>query len=87
MLNCELFDADSVFFDWNYKDDVLVKVHHVGIFFKIIKFENEIRKRVDIDSMNNDSLGAEWYEISKLSRKELSNTAILELKKLGYIIN
>jgi hypothetical protein len=87
VLNCELFDADSVFFDWNYKDDVLVKVHHVGIFFKIIKFENEIRKRVDIDSMNNDSLGAEWYEISKLSRKELSNIAILELKKLGYIIN
>jgi len=87
VLDWELFDADSVYFEWNYKDDVLVKVHHMGIFFKIKSFENEIINEIKIDKVNNDSIGADWYQISKLSRNELSNTAILELEKLGYVIN
>ena len=87
VLNFELFDADSVCFQWNYKEDILVKVHHMGIFFKVLKYKNKIRKNIEIDSKNNDSLGAEWHEISTLSKNELSSIAIFELEKLGYNIN
>lgn len=31
--------------------------------------------------------GAEWYDISKLNKSELSAIAILELEKLGYNLN
>lgn len=81
----ELYDADSVSFSWQFKEDVLVKVHHTGIFFKIKKFENNIKKQIKIDDVNNDSLGAEFYEIKNLKKEELSAIAILELQKLGYM--
>ena len=42
--DCQLFDADSVDFEWQFKDDVLVKVHHTGIFFKVLNYNNEIKK-------------------------------------------
>ena len=80
--NYELFDADSVSFDWNYKD-MLIKVYHIGIFYKVIDY-NEIKKDVKIDEVNDDSLGADFYEISKLKKEELSAIAILELEKMGY---
>ena len=81
----KLFDADSVAFDWDFKEkNVLVKVHHTGIFFEVTKFENDIKKEVDITEQNDDSLGAEFYEISKLKEKELSAIALMELNKLGY---
>jgi len=82
----ELFDADSVSFEWNYKEDVIVKVHHTGIFYKVNKFTNEIKKNVDIDEVNDDSLGAEYYNISDLKRENLSATLVMELEKLGYKI-
>ena len=81
--NYELFDADSVSFDWNYKD-MLIKVYHIGIFYKVIDYNNEIKKDVKIDEVNDDSLGADFYEISKLKKEELSAIAILELEKMGY---
>ena len=80
--NYELFDADSVSFDWNYKD-MLIKVYHIGIFYKVIDY-NEIKKDVKIDEVNDDSLGADFYEINKLKKEELSAIAILELEKMGY---
>ena len=79
----ELFDADSVTIDWHYEKDI-IKVHHVGIFFKILKYEGEIRKEILIDQINDDSLGAEFYNIDELSKKDLSEIAILEIEKLGY---
>lgn len=82
----ELLDADSVSFDWIFKD-MLIKVYHIGIFYKIIDYEKEIKKYVKIDETNDDSLGADFYEISKLKKEELSNIAILELEKLGYNIS
>lgn len=82
-----LFDADSVSFEWQFKEDVLVKVHHTGIFYKVLNYSGKIKNEVEINEINDDSLGAEFYEISKLSKSELSEIAILELEKLGYKIN
>lgn len=86
VMEWELFDADSVVFDWQYKEDLLLKVHHTGIFFKVLNYKNEIKSNIKIDDVNDDSLGAEWYDIAKLTKKDLSLIAILELEKLGYII-
>ena len=82
----ELFDADSVSFDWNFKDDILVKVHHTGIFYKVLDFKNDIKKELEINSVNDDSLGAEFFDIDKLKKENLSKIVILELEKLGYIL-
>lgn len=80
----ELFDTDSVYFEWQWKEDVLVKVHHIGIFYRIFDYKNEIRKSVQITEVNDDSIGADFYEISNLKKDDLSKIAILELNKLGY---
>lgn len=81
--NCKLFDADSVTFEWPYKD-VIIKGHHVGIFYKVLEYSGKIKNEVEIDEQNDDSLGANFYEIDKLSKEELSYIAIMELEKLGY---
>lgn len=83
----QLFDADSVAFEWQFKEDTLVKVHHTGIFFKVFDYKNEIKKEVKVDEVNDDSLGAEFFNISELSKRELSAITILELEKLGYKLN
>ena len=79
----ELFDANSASPTWYYQD-MIINVHHIGIFYKILSYENNIKKHLKIDEKNDDSLGAEFYSISKLKRKELSDIAILELEKMGY---
>ena len=58
----------------------------MGIF-KVNEFKNEIKKTAHIDDVNDDSLGADFYEIDKLSKDKLSAIALLELEKLGYVIN
>lgn len=83
----KLFDADSVSFEWQFKEDVLVKVHHTGIFFKVLDFKNDIKKTNKIDNVNDDSMGADFYDITKLNKDELSLIALLELEKLGYKFN
>lgn len=87
VLDYQLFDADSVTFKWQLKEDTLLKVHHTGIFFKVLNYNNEIKKEIAIDEVNDDSFGAEFYEISTLNKKDLSAIAILELEKLGYKLN
>lgn len=82
----ELFDANSVVFEWNYNNEIL-KWHHIGIFYKILKYDGKLMKNVEINSKNNDSLGAELYDICKLTKDELSEIAIIELEKLGYNLN
>lgn len=84
--NYELFDADSVSFEWDVQAGVLVKVHHIGIFYKINDYTNEIKEAIAIDDINDDSLGAAFYEIKKLTKNNLSKIALMELKKLGYSI-
>ena len=84
--NYELFDAGSVSFEWDVQAGVLVKVHHIGIFYKINDYTNEIKETIAIDDINDDSLGAAFYEIKKLTKNNLSKIALMELKKLGYSI-
>lgn len=86
VVDYQLFDADSVTFEWQFKESVLVKVHHTGIFFKVSNFNNEIKKEVKVDEVNDDSLGAEFFDIKDLSKDKLSAIAVLELEKLGYTL-
>ncbi len=79
-----LLDTDSVCFNWPYKEDLTLKVHHIGIFYEITAYKGKIKKDILIDEENDDSLGANFYEIDKLNKKDLSKIAILELEKLGY---
>ena len=87
VIDFQLFDADSVSFEWQYKEDVLLKVHHMGIFFKVLNYNNEIKNEIKVDEVNDDSLGAEFFDIDKLKKEELSLIAVMELEKLGYKIN
>lgn len=83
----QLIDVNSVFFDWQFKEDVLVKVHHIGIFYKILNYQNDIKTEVEINDVNDDSLGAEFYNINDLEKDKLSELVILELEKLGYVLS
>ena len=47
----------------------------------------KIKKEIIVDEVNDDSLGAEFFDIYKLSKKELSAIDIMELEKLGYKLN
>lgn len=87
VVDFQLFDADSVSFEWQYKEGVLLKVHHMGIFFKVLNYNNEIKNEIKVDEVNDDSLGAEFFDIDKLKKEELSPIAVMELEKLGYKIN
>lgn len=81
----ELFDADSVTIEWKYKENNYERVHHIGIFFKVIEYSNNIKSKIGIDIKNDDSMGAEFYEIKELKREQLSAITILELEKLGFL--
>ena len=81
--NFKLFDADSVNFEWEF-NNLLINGHHVGIFYRVLEFENDIQSSLNIDEVNDDSLGAEFYSISELNKDNLSLIALLELEKMGY---
>lgn len=82
-----LFDAESVFFDWDYKEkNIQLKVHHIGIYYKVNKYINDVKSDIEIDEQNDDSLGALFIPIKDLSREMLSPLALIELKKLGFNI-
>lgn len=83
VIDYELFDGDSITFEWAHKGE-LEQGHHIGFFYKIISYENEIRSNVSISEINDDSLGAQFYDINKLKKSELSDIANLEIEKLGY---
>ena len=83
VIDYELFDTDSVRVDWIW-NDTPVKTHHIGIFYKVNSYENEIKKEVEITEINDDSMGADFYDINSLSKDNLSLIAIMELEKLGY---
>lgn len=83
VIKYELFDANSIIFEWMHKEK-LERGHHLGIFYKILDYNNELLEDIKIDEQNDDSLGAKLYEIEKLKKSELSNIANLEIEKLGY---
>ena len=58
--------------------------YHLGIFYKILDYNNDVLEKIKIDEKNDDSLGARFYEIDKLRKNELSDIAKLEIEKLDY---
>lgn len=82
----KLLDVDSVSFPWKFKDDILINVHHVGIFYMVTNYDKEIKKEIRVDLINDDSLGADFFNINELSRDKLSLISALELEKLGYVL-
>lgn len=83
VIKYDLFDANSIVFEWIHKEE-LERGHHLGIFYKVLDYNNELIEDIKIDEKNDDSLGAKFYEIEKLNKGKLSDIAILEIKKLGY---
>lgn len=79
----ELFDGNSITFEWTHKGEI-EQGHHLGFFYKINKYENDINSDVLINEKNDDSLGAQFYDIKKLKKSELSYIANLEIEQLGY---
>ena len=82
VLEYELFDGNSVTFEWEHKGEK-EQGHHIGFFYKITKYNNTINSNIELSDKNDDSLGAQFYNISKLSKDDLSLIAFLELEKLG----
>lgn len=83
ILKWNLFDVDSVTVKWKW-NDIDTITHHIGIFYKITDYKNVVQENINLDSNNNDSLGAAFYDIASLSKDDLSLIAILELEKLGF---
>lgn len=60
----ELFDANSVTFEWKRKEDEIINHQHLGIFYNVTNYNNEIKNEVEVDEQNDDSLGADFYAIA-----------------------
>ena len=78
-----LFDGNSTVVTWKH-DDILEQIHHIGFFYKIESYSNNIKNEIEITKQNDDSLGANFYNINELKKSDLSKIAILEIEKLGY---
>lgn len=85
VIDYTLYDSSSVLVEWIYDNDKII-THHVGIFYKINSYNGEVKKDIEITDINDDSQGANFYEIDKLTKNMLSKIALLELEKLGYDI-
>ena len=81
-----LFDSDSVLVKWNYQNNI-INVHHVGIFYRVLSYSNNVKTKVSLEGLNDDSTGANFYDINELKKDNLSDIVILELEKLGYKLN
>ncbi|CCY46980.1 nUDIX hydrolase [Firmicutes bacterium CAG:822] len=81
-----LSDGNSTVITWKH-NDIPEQLHHIGFFYKIENYHNEIKSKVEITKQNDDSLGANFYNINELKKSDLSEIAILEIEKLGYKLN
>lgn len=79
----KLFDVVTTNIKWIHKNEEL-ETKHIAILYIINEFKNDIKENVEITDINDDSMGAEYYDISKLEKEQLSNIALLALEKLGY---
>ena len=86
IINYELFDGNAVIIKWKHKGKI-EQIHHIGFFYIINDFINDIKNDITITEQNDDSNGARFYNIRKLKKSHLSFIAIVELEKLGYIID
>jgi len=75
-----LLDVTAANIKWEMKEDVWEDLHHIGILYEAEVSNLKLKEAAD----GLDSLGADWYEIEKLSCDELSPFTIYGLEKLGY---
>lgn len=83
IIDYKLFNVVTTNIKWNHKNELL-ETKHIAILYIINKFKNDIKNTVEITEINDDSNGAEYYDIVKLKEEQLSNIALLALKKLDY---
>lgn len=48
VIKYELFDANSIVFEWIHKEE-LERGHHLGIFYKVLDYNNELLEDIKID--------------------------------------
>lgn len=81
VLDYELFDVVSTNVKWVHKNEDL-ETKHIAILYKINKYKNDIKSNIQITETNDDSMGAEYYDIKSLKNENLSNIAILAIERL-----
>ena len=79
VINYKLIDVVTKTFKWQMKDDLIENLHHVGILYEV-----EAKGNLKTDPDGIDSNGAEWYEIKKLKKEDLTPFTISALEKLNY---
>lgn len=84
ILDYNLFDVISTNIKWIYKDE-LVETKHIAILYLINDYKNDIKENIEITEINDDSMGAEYFDIDKLTKEQLSNIAVIALQKLRFM--
>lgn len=79
VIDFKLLDVTSITFSWQVDKNIIEDLHHIGILYEV-KATGKIKK--DADGI--DSLGANYYEINRLKKDDLTPFAIYSLEKLGY---
>ena len=84
ILDYNLFDVVSTNVKWIYKEE-LAETKHIAILYTINDYKNDIKENIEITQINDDSMGAEFFDIDKLAKDQLSNIALISLQKLNYM--
>ena len=84
VLDYNLFDVVSTNIKWIHKDELL-ETKHIAILYLIKDYKNDIKENIDITEINDDSMGAEYFEIDKLTKEQISNIALIGLQKLKFM--
>lgn len=82
ILDYKLFDVVSTNVKWIHKNEEL-ETKHIAILYKINNYENDIKDNIEITEINDDSMGAEYYDIDLLTDDKLSNIARLAIEGLN----
>ncbi len=83
IIDYNLVDVCSVQMEWEHKGNI-EHGHHVAIIYQINDYKNSLKKENEIDSNNNDSLGADFYDLSELNKEDLSLIATEALLRRGF---
>ena len=78
----KIFDVVSTNVKWIHKNEEL-ETKHIAILYKINNYENDIKDNIEITEINDDSMGAEYYDIDLLTDDKLSNIARLAIEGLN----
>lgn len=78
--NYSLLDVTATNIKWEIEKDLYEDLHHIGVLYKVSVDNFNLKN--DADGLDSD--GANWYNISELTKDNLSPFAIYSLEKLGY---